>query len=290
MGVPFCLYVLRTKPGLSALKFVSLLTLLAVPITVAGTGSRGGLVALGIMFMLYFIPLPPGQKLVSAMVAVMLAVVAITWSARSALDRYKTIFIDSSDVHLTESERSAMDSSGLRRELLFSSLQLTLRHPLMGVGPGMFAAANAGLVETKGLPSWNAWHETHNTFTQLSCEDGLPGLFLYCGTLFLCFQIVGTAARRARNQPELEFVGHMAFTLRLALIAFTVTAIFASNAYTYYFPILAGVCVAFERAVTAQLAPLTVTQPPSQPRYPVRAQARASQTGSAIAWKNAPSR
>ena len=40
----------------------------------------------------------------------------------------------------------------------------------------------------------------------------------------------------------------MGFALRLALIAFTGTSIFASNAYAYYFPMLAGLCVAVDRA------------------------------------------
>ncbi|MGA2132406.1 MAG: O-antigen ligase family protein [Bryobacteraceae bacterium] len=291
MGMPFCLLVLRTKPGLSVLKFACLLTLLAIPVTVAGTGSRGGLVALGIMFLLYFLPLPAGQKLAAGMVALILAVVAITWSARSALERYKTIFVDSSDAHLSDSERSAMDSSGLRRELLLSSLQLTMRHPLLGVGPGMFAVANADYMqEIKGQPSWNAWHETHNTFTQLSCEDGLPGLFLYCLTLLFCFHEVFSAARRARNNPALAAVGPMAFSLRLALIAFTVTAIFASNAYAYYFPMLAGVCVAFERAVAAQLALApTSTKPPEAPPRRQAFAPKRSRTPhgiNALAWKN----
>jgi O-antigen ligase len=256
MGAPFCLFVLQTKPGFSLLKLASLLTLLAIPVTVAGTGSRGGLVALGIMFLLYFIPLPASQKLVTGLIVLILAVISITLSARSALDRYRTMFTKSDEFHhLSDSERSAMDSTGLRRELLLSSLQLTMRHPLMGVGPGMFAVANADFIqETNGRPNWNAWHETHNTFTQLSCEDGLPGLFLYCLTILLCFKVVFSAAKHARNNPALSSVAPMAFALRLALVAFIGTAVFASNAYAYYFPMLAGLCVALERVVAAQVA------------------------------------
>ncbi len=252
MGAPFCLLVLQTKPGLSVLKVASLLTLMAIPITVAGTGSRGGLVALGIMFLMYFLPLPASQKLVAGTLALVLAVIAITWSARSALERYKTMFVHSNDVRLSTSEQSAIDSTDLRRELLLSSLQLTMRHPLMGVGPGMFAVANADFTEeTMGRPSWNAWHETHNTFTQLSCEDGLPGLLFYCLTLLLCFRVVFSAVKQARNNPALPLVGPMASALRLSLVAFTVTAVFASNAYAYYFPMLAGLCAVLERAVAA---------------------------------------
>jgi O-antigen ligase len=255
MGAPFCLYVLRTKSGLSALKFACLLTLVCIPLTVAGTGSRGGLVTLAIMFVMYFVPLPVGQKLGAAVGVLVLAVVAITLSSRSALDRYRAIFPSSDQAQLTESERSAIDSSELRKQLLRSSWQLTLQHPLLGVGPGMFEVANAEYIEaTTSHSAENAWHETHNTFTQLSCEDGLPGLILYCLALLLCFKIVYVVEKRARRDPALSSVGHIAFALRLALVAFTGTAIFASNAYMYYFPMLAGLCVALDRATAAEFS------------------------------------
>ena len=255
MGMPFCLFVLRTKPGLSALKFACLLMLLCTPVTIAATGSRGGLVTLAVMFLLYFWPLPASQKAVVSIVALILLVVAVAWSSRSALDRFKTIFKTSATVELSGSEQSAIESAALRRELLLSSLKLTLRHPLLGVGPGMFSVANANFTETTtGRPDYNAWHDTHNTFTQLSCEDGLPGLFLYCLALLFCFKIVRSAEKRARQDPALSSLSHMAFALRLALIAFTGTALFAGLTYAYYFPMLAGLCVALERAIAAQLS------------------------------------
>jgi O-antigen ligase len=254
MGVPFCLFTMRTKSGASPLKVASLLMLLCIPVTVAATGSRGGMVTLAVMFLMYFVPLPPSQKMVTAIVALILAVIAIAWSTQSALDRFRTILSTSTPVRLSVSEQSAIESAALRKELLLSSLQLTLRHPLLGVGPGMFSVANASYVEeVTGRPSYTAWLETHNTFTQLSCEDGLPGLFLYCLALFFCFKIVRSAEKRARRDPAWSSIRQMAFALRLALVAFTGTAIFASNAYMYYFPMLAGLCVALERATAAQL-------------------------------------
>jgi O-antigen ligase len=269
MGVPFCLFVLRTKPGLSPLKFACLLMLLCIPVTVVATGSRGGLVTLAIMFLLYFWPLPASQKVVVGIAALILLVIAVAWSSRSALDRFKTIFRTSAPVELSGSEISAIESAELRKELLLSSLRLTLRHPLFGVGPGMFSVANANYEEvTKGRSDYNAWHDTHNTFTQLSCEDGLPGLFLYGLALLFCFKIVRSAEKRARQDPALSSLRHMAFALRLALIAFTGTALFAGLAYAYYFPVLAGLCVAVERGIAAQLAsqmPAGSEQPAATP-------------------------
>jgi O-antigen ligase len=257
MGVPFCLFVLRSKPGFSPLKFASLMMLLCIPVTVTATGSRGGLVTLAVMFLMYFFPLPPSQKAVVGIAALILLVIAIAWSTQSALDRFRTLLSNSTPMHLSVSEQSAMESAELRKELLRSSLELTLRHPLMGVGPGMFSVANASYIEEiTGRPNFSAWRETHNTFTQLSCEDGLPGLFLYCMALLFCFKIVRSAEKRSRNDPALSSMRNMAFALRLALVAFTGTAIFASNAYMYYFPMLAGLCVAVDRAAAAHLATL----------------------------------
>jgi len=291
MGVPFCLFVVRTKPGLSPLKFACLLMLLCIPVTVVATGSRGGLVTLAIMFLLYFWPLPASQKVVVAIGALILVVTAVAWSSRSALDRFKTIFSTSAPESISASEQSAKESLDLRKELLFSSLQLTMRHPLLGVGPGMFEVANANLAEvTTGRSNYNAWHETHNTFTQLSCEDGLPGLFFYCLAVLYCFKIAFSAEKLARQDPALSWVRHMAFALRLALVAFIGTALFASNAYMYYFPMLAGLCVAVDRATAAQLSSqMHGSEQPNTPPQAAKALAQfrpgALGAGKAMAWK-----
>jgi O-antigen ligase len=269
MGAPFCLFVVRIRPGMSLFKLACAAMIFFIPLTVASTGSRGGLVTLAFMFILYFLPLPVSQKMVVGVGFLILSVLAIALSTRSALDRYKAIFASSDPAQLSESERSALESSGLRKTLLLSSLKLTLQHPLFGVGPGMFEVANAdtAAAEGKGGPTFDAWHETHNMFTQLSCEDGLPGLFLYSLALLFCFQIVRSAEKRARQDPALSSVRHMAFALRLSLIAFTVTAIFASNAYMYYFPMLAALCVILDRAIAPQL------QPPISPPQAAKAPA-----------------
>jgi O-antigen ligase len=297
MGVPVCLFVIRTKPGRSLFKLACVAMIFLIPATVATTGSRGGLVTMAIMFILYFLPLPISQKVVVILSVLILAVCAVALSTRSALDRYKAIFASSDQAQLSDSERSALDSSELRKELLRSSLQLTLRHPLLGVGPGMFEVANANFTEeTTGRSSFNAWHETHNTFTQLSCEDGLPGLFLYCLALLLCFKIVRSAEKRARQDPSLSAVRHMAFALRLALIAFTGTALFASNAYMYYFPMLAAFCVVLDRATALHLASLTPAGAEQLPAAPQAAKAPARfrlgtlADGHALAWKRPPAR
>jgi len=277
MGMPFCLFVIRTRRGFSILKAGCLITVVLAPLTIVSTGSRGGLLTMMFMFLLYFLRLPLTQKVVAVIVALLMGFIAVARSSQSALDRYKTIFVRS-DETLTASEQSAMESSEVRKGVLVASLRMTAQHPLLGVGPGMFQVANAKDAEDRGQVSWNAWHETHNAFTQISSEDGIPALLLYAAAMYLCFRTARVARKRARRDPACAYLEPPAFALYLSLAAFTGTALFTSIAYSYYFPLLAGLCVAFERAmqgaVPADASPAAAYRPgPTQEtgQYPASA-------------------
>ena len=272
MGLPFCLLVVRTRRGLSVLRVACILGLVLIPLATVRTGSRGGLLALVVMFVLYFISVPTMQKAPLAIAALLLAVAAAIFSSSSALDRYKTIFRSGDAVYYANDvQRSAALSTLSRKELFMSSVRLTLHHPLLGVGPGMFPVADAYDAEEQKHPA--AWHQTHNTYTQISCENGLPALVFYLAALFFCFKSTRTARQAAAAYPELRSYGDTAFCLRLSVIAFAVTAIFASNAYYFFFPLVAGLCAALERSVNADLRALKGRQY-AQPQPPIPARPR----------------
>jgi len=187
MGLPFCLLVVRTRQGLSVLKGACILGLFLIPLSVVRTGSRGGLLALLIMFVMFFFSVPPLQRVPLAIMALLLAVAAAVFAGSGALDRYKTIFRSGDTVYYAnETEKSAALSTLSRKQLFLSSVRLTFQHPLLGVGPGMFPIADAKDSEEKKHPA--SWHQTHNTFTQISCESGFPALIFYCAALFFCFK------------------------------------------------------------------------------------------------------
>ena len=272
MGLPFCLLVVRTRRGLSVLKAACILGLFLIPLSTVRTGSRGGLLALMVMFALYFFSVPAMQRVPLAVAAVLLAVAAAVFSSSSALDRYKTIFQSGDTVYYAnKAEKSAALSTVSRKELFLSSVRLTIQHPLLGVGPGMFQIADAKDAEEKQHRA--SWHQTHNTYTEISCENGLPALFFYLAAMFYCFKATRTVRQGAATHPELRPYGDMAFSLRLSLIAFAVTAIFASNAYYFFFPLLAGLCAALERSVNSDMQALKV-RPDTQPGPPAPARQR----------------
>jgi O-antigen ligase len=229
MGLPFCLLVVRTRRGASILKVACILGLLLIPLSAFRTGSRGALVALVIMFVVYFFSVRSTQRIPLAIAALFLTVAAVLFSNSGALDRYKTIFQSGDTVYYANAaERSAALSTRSRKELFLSSVRLTVLHPLLGVGPGMFPVADAKDAEEKNQPA--AWHQTHNTYTEISSESGLPALVFYIAALFYCFKTTRVARQAAAAHPELHSYGDTAFCLRLSVIAFAVTAIFASNA------------------------------------------------------------
>jgi O-antigen ligase len=132
------------------------------------------------------------------------------------------------------------------------SVRVTIDHPLLGVGPGMFGDATAS--DQTAREAKLAWRQTHNTYTQISSECGIPALLFYLFALVYAMRFSLRAGRRLRSFPGLKRLADTADALFLALLLFAVGACFGSFAYSFYFPVLAGVAGAFERAVNNELA------------------------------------
>ena len=112
-------------------------------------------------------------------------------------------------------------SAETRRELLKLSLKLTATHPIFGVGPGQFENVT------------HMWFVTHNTYTQLSSECGIPALVLFILILrrvFLNLRDIGKT-NRARTDPNVKiFVS----ALRASFAGYLLGAFFASYGYELF--------------------------------------------------------
>jgi O-antigen ligase len=108
-----------------------------------------------------------------------------------------------------------------RQELLKQSIQVTLQHPIFGVGPGNFQAIT------------ESWHVTHNTYTELSSETGLPGLALFLAILFLTFRSLKAIRKTPahQNDPQVQL---FTSALKAGAGAYIVGACFASTSYTLF--------------------------------------------------------
>ena len=267
IGLPFCL-ILAWNERRGFRKLAASVGSVLIVLMVIRTGSRAGLITLAVLFLMLLVHVPASKKVMMLVGVLLAGSIGVTIASRSALDRYRTLFSDD-DQYVSSAELSAAKSSAARKRLLVESIIMTFKNPIVGVGPGVFMAASYQEAVKNGLPP--LWRETHNTFTQVSSETGFPGLLIYCGALFLCFRAAAFIRKATRPHPELRHIYNMAYGLRLSLVAFTITAFFASHAYFVLFPMLAAISACFLRAAQAELAVVQAqrwkapTLPPPRP-------------------------
>jgi O-antigen ligase len=243
LGVAFTTFVFFTKN--------TLLKLLGVGLIVISlfyslkTASRGVFLAIAVMFLAVFLLNKHKALLVAAGVpSLLIALALLPASARHRLLFIKT---DASAAQAGSGlELSALESQIQRQRLLKMSLELTVKNPLVGVGPGEFSVAAAGVKEKEGeRPEWLG---THNTYTQVSSEAGLPAFFFYTAALFLCLRANLRRYRRAARKKGLEDVAGLSFSLFLAALVYAIATFFFHIGYSYYLPLILGISVAVDLA------------------------------------------
>jgi O-antigen ligase len=141
----------------------------------------------------------------------------------------------------------AEGSTYARKNLLKAGIRITLMNPIVGVGPGMFQVAAADDQYTAKI-LFAAWRETHNTFTQVSSETGIPGLLLYLAVILSVFTALLRVWRQSRKRKDFELHFRLAYCLMLLLLIYVVGAMFGSSAYNFFLPTLAGLTAALARS------------------------------------------
>jgi putative inorganic carbon (HCO3(-)) transporter len=106
-----------------------------------------------------------------------------------------------------------------RQQLFWQSIKVTKQHPLFGVGQGNFQ-------EVSGV-----WHVTHNSFTEMSAEGGVPAFVLYVLILWCGFKNLKATKRLARRHTESVV---MARALLASLAGYVVGSSFLSVAFQFF--------------------------------------------------------
>jgi O-antigen ligase len=144
---------------------------------------------------------------------------------------------------------AAEESTEGRLELLSRSIEYTLDHPLFGLGLGNFSLASGA--QHSAEP--NAWMGTHNTFTQISSEAGLPALVLYLMLLAAAVHSMNRIRRTASQAPDRQALGLMASATLVSLLSFAFGACVAHLGYDYYFFYIVAIAVGL-RCIARQAA------------------------------------
>jgi putative inorganic carbon (HCO3(-)) transporter len=121
--------------------------------------------------------------------------------------------------NVKEDTAAAYDSAQDRKRLFWRSIEVTKEHPLFGVGPGNFN-------EVSGQ-----WHTTHNSFTLMSSEGGIPAVILYVFILWCGFRNLRATKRLVRGQTESMLLARALFA---SLAGYVVGSTFLSVAYQFF--------------------------------------------------------
>jgi O-antigen ligase len=203
----YCLYLLtgvpliwmRAKHANIVWKGILLLVSLYALRTAVGTGSRSGMIAFVLAMAFLFWHSPARRKIQMVTVGAALVIGIFSLAPPEIRERFTTIFESKS---AEREQEAAVQSTESRLYLLQQSIKLTFANPIFGVGLGQFQMAEYKLAQERG--ERGAWHDSHNMYTQVSSENGLPGFLLFLGALISGFRTLSRTRKLAAayGSPE----------------------------------------------------------------------------------------
>jgi O-antigen ligase len=124
-------------------------------------------------------------------------------------------------------------SASARQNILLRSIWVALRHPLLGVGMGCFPIAS---IRNLG---------THNAYTQVAAELGLPALAVYVGFMVYPIKRLYRIERETFDARRSSRFYYLAVGLQASLVAYMVASTFYTVAFNWnvYYLVAYAVCL-----------------------------------------------
>jgi hypothetical protein len=136
---------------------------------------------------------------------------------------------------ITDPSRDTLGSASERQQLLFQSVEVTLKHPLFGVGMGNFYHYTV-----RGKPS-------HNAYTQVSADLGLPALAAYLAFILVSLRYLRRIENETSSVNPYKEIHYLAIGLQAALAGYMASSFFLSVAYYWVVYYLVGYAVCLRR-------------------------------------------
>jgi putative inorganic carbon (HCO3(-)) transporter len=227
--IPLALGLLFVARGNFKKLFYGLCALLMVA-TIVITFSRGGF--LGLVCASFVLAWKLGRRNRFAVVALFLAAGAVFFllAPSEFIGRFLSIFGGNVDG----------GSAIARQNLLRESIIVSLRHPLLGIGMNTFHNVST--------------HEqvSHNAYTQISAEMGIPALIIYVIFILSALKRMRAIERETRDARSQARVYYLSVGLQASLIGYMVSSFFASVAYLWYIYYLVGYALCLHRLYEAK--------------------------------------
>ncbi len=256
--LPFCLIVAATTKHSFTIRPVSILLGFGMLLITLKTASRAALISIVVMSLIMLVKATSGQKLLALGGTFVLALVSVVVLPSQVWHRFATTYSDTEE----DSASYGVSSREGRKVMLKRSIDVTLSHPIAGIGPGAFIAYDAD--EAKRADRRAKWLGTHNSYTEVSSEAGIPALIFFAGALIAAILACAQIYKKASKRADLKELSSCALFLLIALAGLCVNIFFSSIAYRYFVPVLLGLTISFSLAAKERLEALALT-PPSLP-------------------------
>jgi O-antigen ligase len=250
---PLCLYFVQFDAGLMR-RLVAIAAICGAVATILLTGSRGGIIAFGAVLLMLLLTRTPGVGIGRKILLLM--VLAATWFLmrdKIDIERYLTLSDLSSDYNVT--------AQGGRMKLWGEALDLSLAHPVTGVGVNGFATATDHVRRLAG-ESYLHWQAVHNSYLQVAAEVGLIGFALY---LLIHLRSLRTFLRlsRSRSQsPESVELGALGALMLLGFTGLMISGFFLSQGYSIFVTLYFALAACLERLQSQRSAAVETSHPP----------------------------
>lgn len=207
------------------------------------TASRSGTMTVVLSILLTLVIVTRGTprgKLIGALALSALGV-ALLLAPGVFWNRMATLSGDQSN----DEQMSAVASTDQRFTVLKRSIDYTLQRPIFGLGLGNFEVATGG-----DYGDADSWVASHNTFTEISSEAGIPALLLFVTLIASVIESMRRVSRATKDSTSAVPQNVELNLFARATLASTLTLIFglffANIGYEYFLyvcPIAIGIAV-----------------------------------------------
>ncbi len=238
MTIPLGLHYLIVKKGMKRIFYLGLF--LSILCALVVTGSRGGLLGLGMGTITFFAMLYRKQKAKFVGIIALLLMVAVVFLPQQYKNRFMSMF--------NEQEYSHTDQRHGRVAVWKRSFNAFMKRPI-GYGGANSVIAEGGVKRAQGVTG--KWMVIHNSYLQMGLEIGVLGLIIYLmflksGFDNLRYVINKTGANKDRESEVL------ACALIGGLTAFLVSGMFLSQAYNWNPYIYIVLAMGLKRSIEQQ--------------------------------------
>jgi len=239
IGMPLLWFASTVKSGVMKIGLIGMM--LPALAALGKTGSRMGLVALALAILFFLAFASASQRAVIILAGFVGLVVASSLLPQRIIDRFTTV-LQAGD---TAASAEAAESAAARKIMFKRSLEMTAEHPFLGVGPGEFMDAEAQEAMEAGRRG--LWRYTHNAYTEVSSETGIPGLVLFVTAFYYTYK----GLSRYRSRYPNPRVRRAALCVQIAVVVTAIGAFFLSIAYSGILYAIMGLSAAFQLAAAS---------------------------------------